>query len=210
MGLIALALLGASSFAYADWGVGINIGDGGYHHDDHHFYRYHEHPHYGYRMHFLPDGYFTVWVGGERYFYYDGLYYARVEGGYALVEPPFGATVDVIPPDFHPVFINGVTYYTDNGTYYILTRHHGYKVVAPPVVYAQPATVVVAQPEAPVVVMQPAPVAHQDTFTVNVPNDRGGYMPVVIVKSGNGFKGPQGEFYSEFPKVSQLKAMYGK
>lgn len=50
----------------------------------------------------------------------------------------------------------------------------------------------------------------QNEFTVNVPNDHGGYTAVVIKRSGNGFTGPQGEFYPEFPKVSQLKIMYGK
>lgn len=50
----------------------------------------------------------------------------------------------------------------------------------------------------------------QDSFVVNVPNDRGGYTAVTIRKSGNGFIGPQGEYYAQFPNVSQLKVMYGK
>jgi hypothetical protein len=54
------------------------------------------------------------------------------------------------------------------------------------------------------------PVDQQDEFTVNIPNDHGGYTAVVIKRKGNGFTGPQGEFYPEFPKVSQLKIMYGK
>ena len=57
----------------------------------------------------------------------------------------------------------------------------------------------------------PAPPAAQpDEFTVNVPNDHGGYTAVLIKRSGNGFTGPQGEFYPEFPKVSQLKIIYEK
>jgi len=47
-------------------------------------------------------------------------------------------------------------------------------------------------------------------FTVNIPNDHGGYTAVVIKRSANGFIGPQGEYYPEFPKVFQLKVMYGK
>ncbi len=50
----------------------------------------------------------------------------------------------------------------------------------------------------------------QNEFTVNIPNDHGGFTAVVIKRSGNGFTGPQGEFYPEFPKVFQLKIMYGK
>jgi hypothetical protein len=218
LGVLMLVLSAAPKLSYADWGVGIHIGGPGYYHDDgRRFYRWHDHPQYGWHMHYLPAGYFTIWVGGERYFYCDGLYYTYVGyGDYVLVEPPIGAYVSAIPPDFQPVLINGVTYYTDNGVYYILTRHHGYRVVAAPVVYAQP-QVVVAQPQQ-VIVSQPAttvveaPVAGytQDSFPVNIPNNSGGYSAVVIKKSGNGYVGPQGEFYATFPSVAQLKAMYGK
>ena len=190
--------------------MGVNLGGPGYHHDDRRFYGWHDHPHYGMHMHFLPAGYFTIWAGGTRYYYSDGLYYSYVgNGDYVLVNAPMGAYVSAIPPDFQPVLINGVTYYTDNGIYYILTRHHGYKVVAAPVVYAQPQQVGVTQPVTTVVTTQ-APGYGQDTFPVNVPNNSGGYTSVVIQRSGNGYVGPQGEFYAAFPSVAQLKAMYGK
>jgi hypothetical protein len=52
--------------------------------------------------------------------------------------------------------------------------------------------------------------AQQDEFTINIPNYHGGYTTVVIKRSGNGFTGPQGEFYPEFPKIFQLKMIYGK
>ncbi len=52
--------------------------------------------------------------------------------------------------------------------------------------------------------------AQQNEFTVNIPNDHGGFTAVVIKRSGNGFIGPQGEYYPEFPKVFQLRIMYGK
>ena len=204
-GVLALALFAAPKLSYADWSIGIGVGDRGHHddrrdrHDDHGFYRWHDHPRYGYHAHYLPAGYFTIWVGGTRYYYYDGLYYTYVgRGDYVLVNPPIGAYVSVIPPDFQAVSINGRIYYTDNGVYYILTRHHGYKVVVAPVVYAQP--VVTTQP----------PVYSQDSFPVNIPNNSGGYTKVFIKKSGNGYVGPQGEFYATFPTVAQLKAMYGK
>ena len=224
---LALTLFAFSRLSYADWSVGVSVGGPGHHHDDRHFYRWHEHPHYGLHIGFLPAGCFTVWVGGTRYYYYDGLYYTYAGyGDYVLVNPPVGAYVTAIPPDFQPVSINGRIYYTDNGVYYILTQHHGYKVVAAPVVYAQPVPVVVTQPpqvvvtqpvttviapQAPTtVVAAPVAVAAQDTFSINVPNNSGGYTTVVIKKSGKGYVGPQGEFYAEFPKVAQLKAMYVK
>jgi len=49
-----------------------------------------------------------------------------------------------------------------------------------------------------------------DDITLNIPNKTGGYSAVLIKKSGNGFIGPQGEFYPEFPKVSVLKVLYAK
>ena len=201
-GLLMLAFLAIPQLSYADWSIGIGVGD---RHDDrdHHFYRYHDHPHYGYRMHFLPDGCFTVWVGGARYYYYDGVYYNHVGGDYVIVAAPVGAVVTTVPSDFQPVRINGVTYYVDNGTYYLYTPH-GYRVVAQPVT-----TVTVVQP-AVTVVAAPVAVVPQNDFTLNVPNNHGGYTSVVVKKSGNGYTGPQGEFYSEFPKVDQLKVMYGK
>ena len=49
-----------------------------------------------------------------------------------------------------------------------------------------------------------------DAFMINIPNAKGTYTPVTLRRSGTGFIGPQGEFYPEFPRVEQLKLMYGK
>jgi len=142
-GILMLILLAAPQLSYADWGVGIHLGDRGDRRDDgRHFYRYHDHPQFGLRVGFLPEGYLTVRVGSHRYYYYDGLYYNYVGGEYVIVNPPIGAYVSTVPSDFQPVIINGRTYYTNNGIYYILTRHQGYKVVSAPVVYAQPVRVI--------------------------------------------------------------------
>ncbi len=219
---LALILFAAPKSSDADWSIGVGVGDRDEHHDhwrDHHddwrererehrFFYYHDHPDYGYRIHYLPGGGYTIWAGGTRYYYYDGLYYTNVGyGDYVLVNPPIGVYVSSIPPDFQPVSINGRIYYTDGGVYYILTRNHGYKVVAQPMMYAQPEPVVVAQPEQ-VVVTQQEPA--QDAFPVNIPNGNGSYTTVMIRKSGNGYVGPQGEFYAQFPAVSRLKALYVK
>lgn len=209
VGFFILSLLSWPVASYADWG----------HHGERHFYRYHDHPHFGVHISFLPRDYFTVWVGGARFYYCDGLYYDRVGTDYVVVAPPVGAIVTAIPTDYQPVVVNGVTYYYDSGTYYVYTPA-GYQVVPPPVVQSTP--VIQSSPAtapanpAPTVSVTPssAPATSTETedssFTVNIPNDKGGYTAVVIKKSGNGFVGPQGEFYSEFPKVSQLKVMYGK
>jgi len=227
LGALMLVSFAIPQLSYADWSIGIGVGDhrddrdhhfDRDHRDDHRFYGWHNRPSWGYHMHFLPDGYFTVWVDGRRYFYSDGLYYLYVgDGDYVIVNPPIGAYVNVIPPDFQPVSINGRLYYTNGGVYYLLTEHHGYKVVPAPVVYEQPQQVVVtpqqivvSQPEQQVVVTTQAPAPVQDAFPVNVPNNNGGYTSVIIKKTNKGYEGPQGEFYANFPSVAQLKAMYAK
>ena len=73
-----------------------------------------------------------------------------------------------------------------------------------------PQQVIVAQP-APVVVAQgPATTYSGDTVTVNVPNSNGEYTAVVLKRSGNGYVGPQGEYYDQVPSTAQLQAMYGR
>src|ERR1039457_6290992 len=74
-----------------------------------------------------------------------------------------------------------------------------------------PPQVVVAQPEQ-VVVQQtvPSTTYSGDSVTVNVPNSNGGYTAVVLRRSGNGYVGPQGEYYDQVPSTEQLQAMYGK
>lgn len=73
-------------------------------------------------------------------------------------------------------------------------------------VYEEPAPAVVAQPASVV----PSATYSGDTVTVNVPNSNGGYTAVVLKRSGNGYVGPQGEYYDQVPATAQLQAMYGR
>ena len=200
---LTLAVFVPSGVSHADhWSVGVSVGDPGYHHEERHegwHEGWHNHPGWGYHEHYLPRNCYNVLVEGAMYHYCDGLYYANAGyGDYVLVNPPMGAYVSAIPPDFQAMVINGRTYYTSEGVYYVGTPR-GYRVVSQPVIYEQPPAVVAA-PAAP----------SQNEFTINVPNSGGSFTPVVIRRSGNGYTGPQGEFYPQFPSVSQLKAMYGK
>ena len=133
-------------------------------------------------------------VGG---YYYGGPYYGDpyYAPGYVVVSPS---------SSYQPVVINGTTYYVNNGAYYIYTQY-GYQAVAAPVAASGPVVVQSA-------VSASAPVAAGtgDSITLNIPNDKGGYNAVVLKPSGKGYVGPQGEFYPEFPRISQLKLMYGK
>jgi hypothetical protein len=97
------------------------------------------------------------------------------------------------------IWIANHQYYYYDGLYYDYTPR-GYVVVTPPVT-----TTVVPAPQA-VTVTQ----ASDDVITLNIPNDKGGYTAVTLKRSAKGFIGPQGEFYPDFPRISQLKLMYGK
>ena len=64
-------------------------------------------------------------------------------------------------------------------------------VVAAPVVYPQYAAVDVGR------------------VLINVPNARGGYTAITLVRRNNGYVGPQGEYYEWCPSVAQLQVLYG-
>jgi hypothetical protein len=53
-------------------------------------------------------------------------------------------------------------------------------------------------------------VAPSDIVTINVPDSKGGYVAVKLVKTKDGYIGPQGEFYPGRPTIDQLKALYGE
>ena len=81
-----------------------------------------------------------------------------------------------------------------------------------PLVFNAAATAPAIRPVgSPIIAQVPSyPVVDPNEFTVNIPNEHGGYNAVVIKRSGNGFVGPQGEFYPEFPKRFQLQMKYGR
>ena len=96
-------------------------------------------------------------------------------------------------------------------------------VVAPPVVAtvavaSAPASEVVVAPQsaipvvvtpAPTVVVAP-PVVHNRSVTVKITNNNGTVSEVMLVRKGNDYVGPQGEYYDIMPTTEQLSALYGK
>jgi hypothetical protein len=128
-----------------------------------------------------------------------------------VVAPPVGAVVTSIPQGYQTIIIDGTPYYIVNGITYIYTSG-GYQVVP------TPKTIIIQNNTAQVISVEPAKTqntvssteAESDSFTVNIPNSKGGYTAVTLKRSGKGFVGPQGEYYTEFPKIEQLKIMYAK
>ena len=138
----------------------------------------------------LPPYYNTVYYGGVPYYYYDGIYYRPYSNGYMVVQAPSVTTA--------PVMVQ-----------------QPYTTVAQPVMTQQPYAasqpVMAAPVESANTIQTVSPATTQgEPFTVNVPNSKSGWTSVTLTRSGTGFIGPQGEYYQEFPKVKQLKEMYGK
>ena len=146
--------------------------------------------------------------GGERYHYRDGRWYRPGWFGFefAVAALTIGAIVETIPRGYRTVVVAGEPYYYYDDVYY-RPCPSGYVVVPAPVV--TPA--VVAAPPAVVAAPNAQPqVSSGETPVVNVPNSTGGYTEVKLIKTNNGYIGPQGEFYPGNPTVDKLKVLYGK
>lgn len=81
----------------------------------------------------LPEGFITIGVGRETYYYSDGVFYQKVNRlqKYVVVPPPIGGIVFSIPQGYQLVLIHGVAYYEYGGTFYKQVLN-GYKVIYPP------------------------------------------------------------------------------
>jgi hypothetical protein len=173
-----------------------------------------------------PVSYIPVIVDNRQYYYTNGVFYRRFGSMYFIAPAPIGAVVTTIPQGYEPVIIDGITYYSIHGATYMLTQN-GYQIVSVPAAFMIEkykadrkayANIPIAanvqnmtSTENITTLSEKSPVNNiEDSFTVNIPNSKGGYTPVTLKRSGNGFIGPQGEYYPEFPKVEQLKTLYAK
>ena len=161
-----------------------------------------------------PASYVPVIMSGVEYYYANGSFYRRFGDAYLAAPAPIGAVVRTIPREYKPIVIDGVTYYIVHGSVYMQTTN-GYQVMPqkPFMIekYADEQKNMVSVPQQVMQSSQQPAVANvEEAFTVNIPNSKGSYMPVTIKKSGDGYTGPQGECYQEFPKVEQLKTRYSK
>ncbi|MGB7568622.1 MAG: hypothetical protein WBM07_12240, partial [Chitinivibrionales bacterium] len=97
----------------------------------------------------------------------------------------------------------------------------GYVAVAPATVVATPAapaaqpvaqTSAAAQPKTAIDTITQSKGRQDaigDSVTLYIPNSKGRFTPVTLIKRANGYSGPQGEFYPNNPTIAQLKAVYG-
>lgn len=162
-------------------------------------HRYPSHDYYGRIVFSPPRSFISITIGGGNFFYGSGKFYRRHDRGYVIVPAPIGAVIYTLPSYHRRIVVRGSVFYECDGVTYVRVAN-GYQVVEPPDVVVEEPLAVTESPDN----------SRAESFTVNVPNTRGGYTAVLIKRSGTGFVGPQGEFYNEFPSVEQLRAMYVK
>lgn len=76
-------------------------------------------PVFGFRMNVLPFGYSSIYVGGNPYYYNDGVYYRSYSNNsYEVVAPPLNAIVNRLPSNAAVTVIDGQKYYQVGGTFY--------------------------------------------------------------------------------------------
>lgn len=86
-------------------------------------------------------------VGGGRYYYSGGVWYAPRGPSFVVVGAPIGFFVPVLPPYYTTIWLGGVPYYYANDTYYMWRADQsGYEVVEPPAGAADPGAAVATQP----------------------------------------------------------------
>jgi hypothetical protein len=141
----------------------------------------------------LPAGYIALRVAEDLYYYFGGIYYRETPVGYVEVIPPAGVVVETIPVGYKIIPYGNTTYYYYDRVYYE-KQPTGYTVVTPP-------------PQA-VAANAPAVEAPEKSIIVQVPNPNGSFVPVTLYKYSDGYVGPKGEHYADYPTVDQLKAMY--
>ncbi len=141
----------------------------------------------------------------EGFFYLEGLFYRQVEKHkYVVVDAPVGIVVPILPRGASMQSYDGVLVYNYKYIDYVQDPK-GYRVIdraernslRHPSVSLLPA-------------VQPAPAGGPENYDIYVPNRDGSFTLVSLKKTGQGFVGPQGELYPEYPTVEKLKLLYEK
>lgn len=152
------------------------------------------HKHSGYYR-YLPRKAKKIRHHDTVYYYDQGHFYHHTPSGYVIVTAPLGTYIETLPRQTKTIVHQSENYYVYDDTYYV-KKQKGYQVVTPPQAVVTSNAVAVEAPE--------------KTVVINVPNPNGSYIPVTLQKYSDGYVGPNGEFYKDYPSIDQLKAMYAK
>jgi hypothetical protein len=171
---------------------------------------YRMHPRYpgiGRRLREIPRHPVTLYIGQQPCFYSDGVFFQRAQSQFVVISPPVGCVVSALPVGFRSLPQSG--HYFAHGVFYRQVDR-GFQVVSPPEPVEPPA--VLAPPPSPSqersVVTSPQKPTTELPLTINIPSYKG-VIPIVLQRSGSGYVGPQGEYYTTYPTVEQLKLIYG-
>jgi hypothetical protein len=140
-------------------------------------------------------------VGGTPYYYCGGYYFRPYSSGYVIVPAPAVSTAAAPAPAAAATSQAQGSGQQTSSQATVQASQSSDQSNSLNSANEEPKTAsgTVAQPKS----------ALKDTATINIPNSKGGFTPVRLVKHNNGYIGPQGEFYAGHPTVEQLKALYG-
>lgn len=149
---------------------------------------------------YKPYGYINFMFRGLEYLFWEGVFLRRSADKYVVVQAPLGAVIATLPSGAVPVVAGPNVYYNANGVTYMYTPA-GYQVVSS----------ISASPQNAQNISEAYTDEEGDFIIIHVPNKTiNGYTAVKLKRISNGFVGPQGEYYKEFPKVAVLQTVYGK
>jgi len=146
------------------------------------------------------------------YSYHGGRWHNHGFMGFDFVVnyPPVGAVIASLPFGYASIYYGGIPYYYYGSTYFTPCPG-GYIVVPAPQAQQETTAPDTEAPQQSTVTAAAEEAAKSGSFIViSIPKKEGGFIPVRLIKHGNGYIGPQGEFYAGHPTVDQLSALYGE
>jgi hypothetical protein len=162
-------------------------------------------------------GYYHGGFGGGYHGYAGWGFYRPYWGvNFSFATPQMGAVVSYMPEGYRTYVVDGVRYYYCDG-YYFRSCPSGYVVVPQPVMSSASVSATIVKTQTGATSSQTEQVAvaqsttgSDNTVMINIPNSKGEFTAVKLVKYKDGYKGPQGEYYQGHPTVDQLRVLYGK
>lgn len=71
-------------------------------------------------------------IGGQDYYYDQGVYYQPSGSGYTAVAPPVGAGINRLPDGYESIFVGDEAYYYYGGAFYV-SDNGSFRVIPAPV-----------------------------------------------------------------------------
>jgi hypothetical protein len=168
---------------------------------------------------YFPRGYNHCNLrNGRKFYYHNGLFFRWIDTGFVVVEPPYGEVIATLPSGYISFKFGNFSYYYLDGVYY-KSVPDGYVIVPETEIenYRKKSNKDTNEIQTQQLLQSQTTTQSQiqqqqsiNEYSVNIPNTDGTYTVVKLTKSGNGYTGPQGEFYDGHPTVEQLKILYGK